>query len=492
MPDIPMYRERSTPTTQIPVSQVSGEPAAAIGRAVQGLGAQVFEMGREAMAEKNKLRDKADVADYEVMRQNFVTELEQKKNDAMIKDGVGYQDVYDKVVVPEMSKFQQKISSRNYSKRSIDGIMQRWELDSAGIAQSEVVKREKMELLDYTNRIQKQADSVLSTGDFESADEIYDGLANIVGQKEVDNMKSLGRYNYYTAGMQSLEEQRIDGQMDDKQYFGALENIREEVKASGMEINHQKSVEISVNSKILNFKGSRIKQRDTALKDFKKLRDRDAVTVEDIENIEKAAGKEWADALRSTIDSAISVQATSDDGADKIYQAVKSYQNGDISAETALKRASKSRGQYSEMGVYLIGRIAEEQAANNGVVVAYDNNWNGVPSKVTSSTTDFVDNLGFYMGYQQSGKRAQYFAEKFKQYDKWRDNNPEASEEDYITWRKEVFKKDSDDFISQKRAPQQQAKQTGTAPQSAIDYLKSNPQLKDQFKAKYGYVPEDI
>lgn len=29
-----------------------------------------------------------------------------------------------------------------------------------------------------------------------------------------------------------------------------------------------------------------------------------------------------------------------------------------------------------------------------------------------------------------------------------------------------------------------------TAPQSAIDYLKQNPNLKDQFKAKYGYLPE--
>jgi len=32
----------------------------------------------------------------------------------------------------------------------------------------------------------------------------------------------------------------------------------------------------------------------------------------------------------------------------------------------------------------------------------------------------------------------------------------------------------------------------GTAPQSAIDHLKKNPQLKDAFKAKYGYIPEGI
>lgn len=33
---------------------------------------------------------------------------------------------------------------------------------------------------------------------------------------------------------------------------------------------------------------------------------------------------------------------------------------------------------------------------------------------------------------------------------------------------------------------------TGNAPASAVEYLRKNPQLKDQFKLKYGYLPEGI
>ena len=34
--------------------------------------------------------------------------------------------------------------------------------------------------------------------------------------------------------------------------------------------------------------------------------------------------------------------------------------------------------------------------------------------------------------------------------------------------------------------------QTQTAPQAAIDYLKTHPELKNEFKTKYGYIPEGI
>jgi hypothetical protein len=38
--------------------------------------------------------------------------------------------------------------------------------------------------------------------------------------------------------------------------------------------------------------------------------------------------------------------------------------------------------------------------------------------------------------------------------------------------------------------PTEKATPTAEAPQGAIDYLMSNPQVAEQFRAKYGYLPE--
>lgn len=43
---------------------------------------------------------------------------------------------------------------------------------------------------------------------------------------------------------------------------------------------------------------------------------------------------------------------------------------------------------------------------------------------------------------------------------------------------------------SSKEQPSKEENKKNTAPQSAIDYLKTHPELKDDFKKKYGYLPE--
>jgi hypothetical protein len=465
MPKIPLYEERVAPTTQIAGAQARGadlpyKALAGVGDTIAQIGFKGAEMAQEYQERKQKLKADSDLSDYEVTRTQFEAELEQKKNDAMMS-GTSYQDVYDNVVVPSLQQFGQEIEGRNYSEESLAKIGQRWGIDSAKMAKSAIMEREQLELEDYTMRRTQEAELRLGSGDEEGANAIFDDLRGIVGDARVNQAKSSAWYNKTTLELQAIENDRLDEKIDDDEYFQRLDDLQSGVRDNENLAKHANTIEIQINSKKLNFKGKRVKARDKAIKDFKSLRDRDEVTADSIEELERVAGKPWADAFRSTIRSAVSVKATSDKDVEKIDDSINGYKNGELSAAAALQKIEKAGGQYAEMGVWLIGQLSEDKANNDGYVVAYDDNWNGVASKVTSSTSDFVDNLSFYMANQEKGKRGSYYAQGFMAYDKWRENNPSPKKEDYVIWRNEYFKSESEDYVRSLYSPQTKNKSGG-------------------------------
>jgi hypothetical protein len=191
MADIPLYEQTAQRATGEPIQQLSPAPAMAIGEAVAGLGAVIGDVANEYYEKKKQLRYKADISDYEVQRKRFSAELEQKKNDALMS-GVGYSKLYDEVVVPEMQKFQDSIGARNYSKQSMGDIMSRWENDAADISLSEINEREKMELLDYAERIREDAFQQFGMGNIEGGNALLDNLEGVARPEQVNQWKSEG------------------------------------------------------------------------------------------------------------------------------------------------------------------------------------------------------------------------------------------------------------------------------------------------------------
>jgi hypothetical protein len=118
MPQIPLYKSQATPTTSRPISQVSAEPAVAIGRAVSQAGKMIGDIGQKIHERKVELKQKADLSDYNVMIRNFNSNLDRKKHEALMA-GESYTNIYDKVIAPEMNKFEEQIGKRNYSKQSM-------------------------------------------------------------------------------------------------------------------------------------------------------------------------------------------------------------------------------------------------------------------------------------------------------------------------------------------------------------------------------------
>jgi hypothetical protein len=492
MPQIPMYQERATPTTSTPVGAVSAEPSKAVGGAIQGLGRVADALGAEYAKKKTQLRTEADISDYEVMRRQFSADLEQKKNDAMINDGVGYSDVYEKVVLPEINKFQEKVANRGYSKGSMGDIMERFKIDSAEIYQKEVHNREKMELLDYTNRIERDADSMISSGDFEGADAKYETLAGIVGQEKVDDMKSTGRYYYYTGEMQAIEELRIDGSIDDDEYFKSMSGVRNSAKESGMNIEHQKQVDTTVNSKIYNFKKLRVKEFNSELKNFQKKVAEGKVESVDYYNLRKAGGDALGDAAENAAKSSLNELALTDDDAKDAIELLNSIPTGELPYSQAVRKLGKKGGGVGELAIVIAGEMVVDLANSGNPALAYEVGYRNKTAQINSYGADFVGRITSYANMLDSGQGT-FVNNKMKALVDWTNSNPKPTQEDYDEFVDTHFKQVSYDVIEKMNAPQvQQKPNDNVAPQGAIDYLKSNPELKEQFKAKYGYIPEGI
>ena len=454
MPQIPLVERRVAPTTQAPA--VTGEANLAPFRAIAQLGGQIADISADYSERKNKLKEQADSADYQTRKRNLQTTLIQAKNDAL-QSGTSYQDIYEKVYQPALDAFEKDNGGRGYSRSSMERIGQEWQFDRAGFEQKEINEREQLELNDYILRIDQEAQALISSGNEEQiaqGNAMYDDLSGIVGDGTVEEMKSGAWYKTAILDLQEIERQRIDEEIDDEEYFDKLDAFQNNIKNNKYLAKHTTTIDAQINSKKLNTKGMFVKGRDSAIRDFRALRKKDKVTGDDLLRLEQVAGKKWADSFRNAIKNAVSVEATTDKDTDKVYNAVLDYQNGKTSAAKALYIIDGVNGQYSEMGVWLVAQIAEDQAANNGVVVAYDADRNGVPSKVTSDTTDFVEILGNYLVQQDDGEKARYFAYKFNAYDKWREENPNHTRDEYISWRNELFKTDSENFVQKINAPQ--------------------------------------
>jgi hypothetical protein len=457
MPNIPLYEQRSIPTTSTPVREVSGEPGAAIGRALSGIGGEIFDIATNYSEKKKELKYKADLSDYEVLKKNFETNLAQKKNDALMR-GTSYSDVYNEVVVPEIVNFQETLGQRGYGKQSIGDIQNRWAFDSEDIANREIIHRERMEMNDYIFRRRAEADMLLYT-DKEAANAIYDDLAGIVGEEQATQFKSKGNYDMYTVSIQKNEEMALDGMISDDQYFKNLEQLRVEIEDSDMSANDNRKLQSLVNAKISNFKHTRINDRDKAINDVYRLTKTGKLTTEDLDRLEQMAGKQYAETYYRAIEAKFTAMSMTDKDGIALVETHQRYKNGEITLERALNDIGDVKSPATSMGVYLIGVQAEEFAKGSGDFAAYDA-WNkkGITVKIDSRTSDLISTINDYlnaMGDSEDGERGAFVQKAFKSYTEWRDSNPDAKDDDYTNWRRDFFKKDSENIIKRRYAPQQ-------------------------------------
>jgi hypothetical protein len=441
MPNIPLF-ERNVAETPL----VSGRAAAAPFQALAQAGAVAADVAFDYAARRQELKEKADISDYEVGTKDFQTRLEQEKNDALQR-GVHYSDIYDEIVAPALERRRDELGERSGE------IQRRWALDSSSIAQREVLEREKLELADYVTKRQKEGDSLLADGDFEGADEIYDDLEGVVGLDRVNQMKSLGRYNFHTIEMQRAEEHRIDGLISDNDYFSRLESIRSQVKESDMELNHKRSLEISVNAKINNFKGKRVSSYNKAVSGFiDKVAD-DNVEMSDFIQLRQDAGDDMADAFEKSLEPLLRAKAVSDEDASDAIDALVGLSSGERSLPNVLKDLEETGGSIGTMGIVTAAQYVKGLSVGdkiNAYELAFGKN---VTMEIKGNAPDFFSTVGEYMTQMTEGQ-ADFADDAFQKFHEWQKQNPDPTPEDYDAFKTVYFKLPAKQLIERMNAPQ--------------------------------------
>jgi hypothetical protein len=463
---------------------------APIRAATEAIGATT-DMALDFGARLKKHKDEGDALEAENKYKVWEATLEQKKKEARLA-GVKDEDIMDKVVVPAMEDFQRGIEEAGYSKKVRDLVDRNWstrvqmiEAKEQGEVIENAITRANINKMDYGT-------SLLLSGDKEGFDRIVDELSATMPPEQLENYRSGSQYSVYNEDILNAERARAEGLLAEDpeaeaNYFKELERIRTEADASDMNSRHKRTIVSTAMAKGNNYMSGRVKQSQKVVKDVKKLLADSEATAGDFEELEKTGPKGMSEALQKTIYSEMKGVAPTNKDAQKALEILVARSNGKISYEKAFKGMEKL-GQHGQAGIWYLSEVMTDDVMNNGELPAFQGLF-GAQEKyaVDGTTKDYITNMSSFIPY--SDNPSSFFKSKINGYIDWRKRSPKATQEEYEIWRNEQFKTEINGFVGSFSAPQDVSKK---APQQAIDYLMANPEVKDQFEAKYGYLPEGI
>jgi hypothetical protein len=388
-----------------------------------------LELGQDYLAKKADLKESADLADYEVRKRGFRQTLEDMETDALL-EGVGQEELQEKVYQPAIEKFQGDLQNMGYSKNSLGQMLPDWNNEVSKIGVELASKQNKRQIADYNIRQRDYAEQLMIEGDEEGSNAIWDALEGTTRPGEAKEWKSLAGYKISDRAMQAAEGLRLDGTYTDEQYFDALGEIDKQINASKMLSHHKQSARINITAKINNFKGKRNKRLTQANDEIFEKIAKDDFEPEDLVIIREDVGQEMADGLEKSLSIQLyDAKKFGDKDAIKLVGILDKMVNEGDSWVDAIKKIGDVTSPYGVAALAVANKYAKDITMTQDTIVAYENFFaRDQRIAVDGNTRDFVRTLSYYLNRKVDGQAA--FANKqMKAFAQWQESDDSTYED---------------------------------------------------------------
>lgn len=470
------YREKvgiSKRTTGVELNpRALTAPNDAMERAIQSVGSTAERF----IDTKRKAKNASDTNKERVDNRAFRTELAQAKAEYLQQPGADYTKLIDEVYTPAINQYRQSISQKGYLPEVQQAAEESFDIDAQEILGTEILALDQMEYESYQNTVkQGLVDTYIETGNSTLFKEQSKDLLSFMTQEDADRYVEGIRVSYIEAYGQA-----ILNMPDEEQQDQALLALRNDLFDSDVELSP--SAKLAADAQLSSLNNKLYEQR------YKGIRQ----AVSDVESailtntfdyeVYKKARTGLPVYQQELLDQMITEQAYAltanpESEAVTVIDVVKQYREGLISPQEAFARMAIDRQVINKKGeveivegagnifstqsqalfFVLMNETMESQSSAGSSAEKYTR-VSGQSTERTSGrkkTTkkeskdsgltfgnyggDFIDTL-FTVNGAYLDNPIGYMTLAFDKFYEFRKANPNATVDEYLTFKKDVFK----------------------------------------------------
>tara|TARA_R100000353_G_scaffold53179_2_gene42520 strand:+ start:178 stop:1740 length:1563 start_codon:yes stop_codon:yes gene_type:complete len=339
---------------------------------------------------------KGEVAKYEAYKQDWVNQLEVKKQQGLLEDGLKATELYDKVVLPEQRAFEKWVSDQKFSnlaRQQIEpdvtnfgkkinaserlGLIQRQIEESNYNRQEEAQNYEAiaykaqkdMKLFDPNSDEYKTAKNTYNQNT-QLAEDIYEDLKRTTKVGVIDELRAANRYKRYNLEASLLTEELAFQRITPQQFQQEINNLRKELEADTIIDNSRKNtLESVLSGKVKSTEVTLARQaQQLESKVVKNINSEDGFTAEDAQQIKIQYGDTLGEKINQVILGSFAEVAVTNEDVNKLNEKVQMLIDTPENYEEFIEDAVKIGGKYAELAREVASIVISEMTDEDATI----------------------------------------------------------------------------------------------------------------------------